>query len=150
MLNWQKYLLIALSIFSLVGAIKGFLECKNKKNAYGKTELFSLIGAFVWGDVVIFGIFWFLISLVILFLKNWILFLVILSLFWVIRSLGETIFWFNQQFSNKILYPPEELRFYKIFRNDSVWFIYQIIWQCVTVVSLFFLIYFTTIWLRTN
>ena len=149
MLNWQKYILITLSIFSLVGAIKGFLECKNKKNAYGKAELFSLIGAFVWGDVVIFGIFWFLISLVILFLKNWILFLVILSLFWVVRSLGETIFWFNQQFSNKILYPPEKLHFYKVFRNDSVWFIYQIIWQCVTVVSLLFLIYFTTIWLRT-
>lgn len=150
MLNWQKYLLITLSIFSLVGVIKGFLECKNKKNAYGKTELFSLIGAFAWGDVVILGIFWFLISLVILFLRNWILFLVILSLFWVVRSLGETIFWFNQQFSNKILYPPEKLRFYKVFRNDSVWFIYQIIWQCVTVVSLLFLIYFTTVWLGTN
>ena len=149
MLNWQKYLLITLSIFSLVGAIKGFLECKNKKNAYGKAELFCLIGAFVWGDVVIFGIFWFLISLVILFLKNWVLFLVILSLFWVVRSLGETIFWFNQQFSNKILCPPEKLCFYKIFRNNSVWFIYQIIWQCVMVISLLSLIYFTTIWLRT-
>jgi len=109
MLNWQKYILIALSILSLAGVIKGFLECKNKKNAYGKTELFSLIGAFVWGDVVIFGIFWFLISLVILFSRNWILFLVILSLFWVVRSLGETIFWFNQQFSNKILYPTRVL-----------------------------------------
>ena len=95
-----------------------------------------IFGIFVWGDATVFGIFWFLASITTLLLNDWILFLLVFSVFWVVRSLGETIYWFNQQFSKVIQWPPEKLPFFKFFHNDSIWFVYQIVNQCITVVSI--------------
>ncbi|HCR81412.1 MAG: hypothetical protein UY13_C0002G0424 [Candidatus Pacebacteria bacterium GW2011_GWB1_47_8] len=129
--------------------LKAFYECKTKQNAFGLTPRLTLIGAFVWGDAVIFGLFWTLVSIVVLFLNDWLLFWLIMSLFWVVRSVGETIYWFNQQFSTLDRNPPKHMKGYSIFQNDSIWFVYQIIWQCVTVVSLVFAVYFGWLWLQS-
>ncbi|OGM09470.1 hypothetical protein A2159_00875 [Candidatus Woesebacteria bacterium RBG_13_34_9] len=149
MLFWQKITVIIWGIISLVLFIKGLHESKNKRNVYGLTPYLLPWGIFVWGDAVIFGFFWFLISISCLILNNWILFLLIISVFWVVRSYGETIYWFNQQFSKINRNPPKILLFYKYFHNDSVWFIYQIIWQCVTAVSIITAIYLSHLWLKS-
>ena len=146
MLGWQKIIVIIWGLFSLALSLKGFYESYDKKNVYGLTPYLSPWGIFVWGDAVIFGIFWTLVSVAVLILKDWILFLLIISVFWVVRSFGEAIYWLNQQFSTINRNPPEKLMFYKLFKNDSVWFIYQIFWQSITVVSLIFTIYFAKIW----
>ncbi len=145
--SWQKLFIILWGITSLLMFIKGFRECKDKKNAFGLTSYFTILGAFVWGDAVIFGIFWTLVSLVTLLLNDWILFLLIVSVFWVVRGFGETIYWLDQQFSSVKRNPPENFWFHKYFHNDSVWFIHQIISQCITVTSIIFTIYFTHLWL---
>lgn len=147
--NWQKLFIILWGIISLVMLIRGFRECKDKKNAFNLTPLLNIFGAFVWGDAVIFGIFWTLVSTVTLILNDWILFLLITSVFWVIRSFGETIYWLNQQFSPVKRNPPENFWFYKYFHNDSVWFVHQIYWQCITVISIIFTIYFAHLWLTS-
>src|SRR3990170_1609189 len=136
--TWQKTLIIFWGIISFILFIKGFFECKDKKNAYGLTPKLSVFGIFSWGDAVVFGLFWVLVSLITLVLNDWILFLLIISVFWVVRSFGETIYWFNQQFSAKTYAwnRPERLALHWLFRNDSIWFIYQIAWQCVSVVSI--------------
>ncbi len=146
MLGWQKIIVIIWGLFSLALSLKGFYESSAKKNVYGLTPHLFPFGIFVWGDAVIFGIFWTLVSVAVLILKDWILFLLIISVFWVVRSFGEAIYWLNQQFSTINRNPPEKLMFYKLFKNDSVWFIYQIFWQSITVVSLIFTIYFAKIW----
>ncbi len=143
---WQKFLLIIWGALSLTLSIKGFNQSKVKNNVYGLTPYLLPLGIFVWGDAVIFGIFWALSSLVALFLNDWILFLLIFCVFWTVRSLGETIYWFNQQFSPIKRNPPKNLPGYKYFKNDSIWFIYQIIMQCITVISTIFTIYFAKIW----
>ena len=148
MIIWQKFLLILLAVYSIVGFIKGLRESKNKKNPFGETKFFTPLGAFVWGDMVIFGVFWWLISLVILYLNDWILFLLIFSVFWTVRSFGETTYWFLQQFSVVNRNPPEKFWHFKIFKNDSVWFVNQIFWQCVTTVSLISTIYLAKIWFQ--
>ena len=142
MLGWQKIIVIIWGLFSLALSLKGFYESSAKKNVYGLTPHLFPFGIFVWGDAVIFGIFWTLVSVAVLILKDWILFLLIISVFWVVRSFGEAIYWLNQQFSTINRNPPEKLMFYKLFKNDSVWFIYQIFWQSITVVFFFFFIYF--------
>jgi hypothetical protein len=147
MTTWQNYLLIAYAIFSFTGFLKGLDESKNKKNAYGMDGIFNLNGAFVWADEVVFGLFWTAASLVTLFLNDWILFLLLQSAFWLIRSIGETIYWFLQQFSTINRNPPEKFLIYKIFKNDSVWFVFQIGWQCLTVISLIATIYLSHLWL---
>ena len=145
---WQNIFLITYAFINLLISIKGFYECKYVKNSYKLTPILNLLGIFVWGDAVIFGPFWTITATASYFIKNWFLFLLTMSVFWFVRSLGETIYWFNQQFSNKELNPPKKLFGYSIFQNDSIWYVYQIFWQCITVVSIIFVIYFSKLWLK--
>lgn len=145
---WQRIVLGIYGGVNFLLFLKGFYECKYKKKAYTPTPALFPFGAFVWGDAVVFGLFWVSSALISCLLNDWVLFLLIISLFWVVRSLGETIYWFNQQFSSVNRNSPEKLTGFAIFHNDSIWYIYQIVWQCVTVVSLVFSIYFSALWLR--
>lgn len=146
---WQSVFTLLFLFLNLIVLIKGFYETKFKRNAYGLIRPLFFIGVFVWGDAVVFCLFWILSSIITLILGSWYLFLLIFSVFWVVRSLGETIYWFNQQFSSVNRNPSKNLPLYSIFKNDSVWFVYQIIWQCVTVLSIISTIYFSDIWLRS-
>ncbi len=142
---------IFLLLFTLLNCgllLKSFHECKTCKNAFGLTRPLFFIGAFVWADVVVFSTFWVLVSAATLLLKSWNLFLLITSLFWVVRSFGEIIYWFNQQFSTINRNPIETLPFKSVFHNDSIWFVHQIFWQCVMVISLVSSIYFAAAWLK--
>lgn len=140
---WQKYLVILFLILNIFLLKKSYIECKIKNNAYGITKPLFILGMFVWGDVVIYSVFWIIVSIISLIFEDKILFLVFLACFWIIRSLGETIYWFLQQFSDNVSESnkPKNLLFNSVFHNDSVWFVYQIMWQCVTVFSAVFLIY---------
>ncbi|RJR24944.1 hypothetical protein C4578_01960 [Candidatus Microgenomates bacterium] len=142
--NWQ-IIALSLGLFSLMGFVKGLLEAK-KNNSFCSAGVFNLIGAFVWADAVVFGLFFFFFSLVSIVLNDFILFLLGISLFWLVRSVGETVYWLNQQFSDLKHNPPERFLIYKFFKNDSVWIIYQIFWQCLTVVFLLSSIYLVKLW----
>jgi len=145
---WQNYFLIFLLFYSLIAVFNGYNKCKEKKEAFEVTNLFIPLGAWVWGDVLVFGIFWFIVSATFLFiLKNWYLFLLVTSIYWTVRSFGEINYWLNQQFSVIKKNPPKNLLFHNIFYNDSIWFIYQTVWQCVAVLFIISSIYFSYIWL---
>jgi len=148
--NWQRLSILVYALVNLGVFVKGYNECKYRKNSYGLTPLLNPLGVIAWGDAVVFGPFWILTSLVSYFLNDWFLFLLTISVFWVVRSVGETIYWFNQQFSTINRNPPKKLPFHSIFHNDSVWFIHQIIWQCITVVSIIFTIFLTKLWLESR
>ena len=150
MVGWQKIILFSYAVLNLTIFVKGYHECKYRKNVYKLASYLAPLGIFVWGDAVVFGLFWTLASLISFLLKDWALFLLIISIFWVVRSLGETIYWFNQQFSTIVRSPPNKLCFYWLFQNDSIWFVYQILWQCVTVVSIISSIYFGNFWLKSQ
>ena len=136
-------------IISLLTAIKGFYESSVKNNPFGLTYPLFPFGIFVWGDAAVLGLFWSLVSLVCFLLNDWILFLLIISLYWFVRSFGEIIYWLNQQFSPIIRNLPKKSG-YKFFRNDSIWFINQLYWQCVMIVSIVSTIYLTHLWLTTK
>lgn len=144
---WQKAFLIGFTAVSLIGLVRSLYECKKKKNPYGVTYFYRLFGAFVWADLVVFSAFWILASLISYVLHSWVLFLLFIAMFWVVRSVGETQYWFHQQFSTIQRNPPEKFWFHKIFHNDSVWFVYQIFWQCVTVISVILSLYLIKLWL---
>lgn len=142
---------IFISIFgtiSLLLTIKGISELSIKKNHFKETRFLFWLGIFVWGDAIILGIFWFLSSLICVLLQDWTLFLLIVSIFWVVRSFGEIIYWINQQFSSINRNPPKNLFGYRLFKNDSIWFVYQVFWQCIMVVSIISSIYFTNLWMN--
>src|SRR4030042_2404075 len=143
----QNGIVLGYGALSLLVCIKGFRESKDNKNAYGLVPYLYLLGIFTWGDAVIFGLFWLLSSIITIILQDFLLFLLIISVFWLVRSIGETIYWFNQQFSTINRNPPEKLCGYKYFKIDSIWYVYQICWQCVTITSIITTIYLAHLWL---
>jgi len=139
-----------LSVYLVVNAlifIKSVEHSVKKNNAYGLTNWAIPLGIFVWGDGLVWGLFWVGSVLASLYLKSWVFFWLVVSLFWVVRGLGETIFWLNHQHSSKTLYPAKDLPFYNLVKNESIWFIYQIAAQAVTVVAILFSLYFGKLWL---
>jgi hypothetical protein len=150
MLTWQFWVILIWGLLNLVVFFKGLYEVKVHQNAFGLARFLSIFGVFVWGDAVVFGLFWALMALVTLTVGNWFLFLLIISLFWLIRSLGETIYWLNQQFSTIDRNPIKQLWGYSIFQDQSIWFVYQIFWQCVSVIAGVCAIYCAGMWLKTG
>ena len=145
--SWQQIIILLFALINIIFFLKGYYEVTNKKNAFGLTNYLFFLGSFVWGDMIVLGPFWILASVITSILASWYLFLLIISVFWVARSLGETIYWISEQFSGKNRNSPQTLRFYKMFKSDAVWFIYQLINQCILVASIIFSIYFAKLWL---
>jgi|GEM_PF-476719 len=147
----EKYAVVIYGIFSLMVFIKGVHQAIIKKNPYGQTTFIFWMGIFVWGDAVVLGLFWFLISLVSYLLKDWYLFLLVISVYWTVRSLGETIYWLNHQFALK-----DNSNFYKglmgygFFKSNAILFVYQVFLQCITVVSIIATIYLANLWLLSQ
>jgi len=137
--NWQAYLIIVYGILAAIFAIFGIVKSGSGKS-YKRFWPLNAIGGFVWGDATIFGIFWVILSVISLLTKNWFLFELVFVCFWLVRSVGETIYWFLQQFSEAKREPPERIWFYRYIKSDAVWFIFQIWWQCICVISLVLLI----------
>ena len=149
MQQWQQLLIAGWGTLALIGFVKSFYECAERKNTYGLTYVFRIYGAFVWADLVIFGLFWTFVSLISLLLNNWYLFLLFVSIFWLVRSIGETIYWLGQQFSTLNKNPVNRFLMKKVFHNESLWFVYQVFWQCMTVFFAICTIYLTEVWLKS-
>lgn len=144
---WQIISLLIYGSLALFAGLQGLAKSK-QKNTHGLTPAYFIFGAFVWADAAIFGIFWFIFSVVSLLFQNWWFFLFGLSVFWVVRSLGEIIYWLNQQFSTIIRVKPKDSWLYGFFPTDSVWFVYQTIWQCVFTLAVILSVYTGVNWVR--
>jgi hypothetical protein len=146
---WQNDILIGYTISALIFAIKGWYESAIKRNPYGQqTFWINLYGAFVWADAAILCAFWFFAGIATLYLQDWLLFLLLQSVFWFIRSLGETLYWFLTQFTNLNKDPAEKFYLNKFFPGGAVHFVNQMFWQCVSVITLILSIYFAKLWLQ--
>ena len=144
----QNSTVLIVGIASSIGFAKAIVESVFRKNPFGYVwHIYNFTGAYVWADQVVFGIFWSIACLISLILNDWIFFLLIFSVFWVVRSFGETVYWLNQQFSPRNLNPTERFWLHKLFPGESVWFVYQIMQQCILVISIISSIYFSKLWL---
>lgn len=142
----QSWTIVLYGTVSFLACLQGLYEVNKNKNSFGNTRLLFWLGIFVYGDAVVIGLFWSLASLVSVLLHDWILFWLFVAVFWVVRSLGETIYWLNQQYSPVIRNQPKDLVGYSLFKDESIWFVYQIVWQCITVIAVIMTIYLVRIW----
>ena len=150
MQDWQQLVIIGYILLGLLGTYIGYRKSRFEKDYYRSfVGIFAIYGAFVWADIILFGIFWAIFGLVAIILKSWIFFLLSLSLFWLVRGLGETIYWFNQQFSTFDPTLIHKRGIFKIFDNDKYTsrFMMQVFSQCITVASALATIYLIKIWL---
>jgi len=139
---WQGFFVVFWGVYAFSGFLLGL---KNKKNPFGLCNTFNPIGAFVWIDAIVFGLFFFLVSIFSFLFKQWNLFLLIAAVFWTIRSLGEVIYWFLEQFATKHRNPPHTLWPYKWFKGEEVWIVMQIFWQCIAVIGIVTSLYLWTL-----
>lgn len=135
---WQHVLLLLFLLYACIGFWVSWWQLYKKKNFFGLSHGLILIGAFVWTDGVVFSIFWVLATIItLLFVKQFPVFLLVYSIFWGIRSLGEVIYWLLEQFAPHHRNPPNTLLpMYRFFPNESVWVALQIYWQLILVVSI--------------
>jgi len=125
-------LIIILALLLIILFITALVNIK-KKLIFQETKILSILGIFVWGDALVLLPFWFTILIFWIIFRNVYFIYLLISLFWVIRSFGEIIYWLNQQFSNLKRNPPEKLLLHNLIQNDAIWFIYQVFWQCIFV-----------------
>lgn len=138
MIFWQNFFVVLWGVYALSGFLMGI---KNKKNPFGLCNIFNPLGAFVWIDAVVFGLFFLMTSVFCLLSNQWVLFLLIISVFWTIRSLGEVLYWFLEQFATNHRNPPHTLWPYKWFKGEEVWIVMQIFWQVISVIFIVATIY---------
>ncbi|HOZ03375.1 MAG TPA: hypothetical protein PKX78_02670 [Candidatus Woesebacteria bacterium] len=146
MSNIQTIALLAFVFVNLLIFFKSWWEVVKKQNPFGLTPWMSWLGMFVWGDTLVIAPFWVLAVLVSTIVHDWILFFLIASIFWSVRSLGEMVYWLNEQFAAKKRNPPQTLMGYSLIKSEAIWFVYQVFWQCVLVFSIVSAIYFARIW----
>ena len=140
---------ILISLFLIYSIVAFLLGMKHKKNPYGLSRYFLPIGAIVWVDTVIFGLFFTLVSFFCLVLNQTLLFFIVYSVFWLVRSVGEQIYWFLEQFTTQHRNPPHTLWPKKWFKGEESWIVMQVTWQCVTVVFAVLSIYLFFVWFKT-
>lgn len=147
---WQQFIIILYGIIAFIAFISSFNACHRQKKSFEDTPVWSIFfTGFVQADNVVFGLFWTAIAILTLLLNDWLLFLLTLSLFWLVRSLGETIYWFFHQFIPRGGNDPQKFWHYRFFHNDSVLFVNQIYWQCITVITSVSSIYLAHLWLKS-
>jgi len=142
------FIILIIGLIASVTSFAAFFAAKDKSRILARPyKICEPMGSFVWADHVIFGPFWSIVSFVTYFLNDWKLFLLIFSAFWLIRSSGETMYWFFQQFYPRAGNEPSKFWINRYVPGEAVWFMHQIFWQCVTVFSLILTIYFSFLWI---
>ncbi len=135
------YVILAYGLGALISFLYGTYQTSIRKNPYGLTPSLILYGIFVWGDAVLIGAFWAAVSLFSFATQNVGFFMFAQSIFWMVRSAGEVIYWLLQQFAETKRDTPESLRFHTFFPGESIWFAYQVMWQLVFVGASLSLVY---------
>ncbi len=74
-------------------------------------------GAFVWEDLLIFSLFSLGSLTATLLVRDWRAGLLIYLVFWVVRHLGEVIYWLLQQFCQPTAYPHDQYHAFFIIRK---------------------------------
>ena len=144
--SWQQLTVTLFGSLNAIFFVVGLAKSRNKKGMQIAYPLVP-IGIFVWADAVPIALFWVVSSVISVVLGDWTLFLLLFSVFWLVRSVGETIYYFNQQFSTVVRQPGKDLPGYKLFNDEYIiWFVYQVVTQLVTVVSIVSSVYLFSLW----
>lgn len=141
--------LLLLALINIFLSFRAFHQCKSCKNAYGETKFLHPLGMYVWGDTLIFSIFWSGVSLVCFYLQDFLLFLLTFFLFHFVRNAGETFYWLNQQFYEHNRNNPKNYSGHTLFPGNSIWSLMQMKNQCVAILTFVIVVYLATLWLQT-
>jgi hypothetical protein len=135
-------------------AIISFLKVRNSHEKIGFIYPWGWpIGAFVWEDLFVFSLLGTITTIIVTVLHDLRVGYLFFLVFWIVRSAGETLYFFLQQFSQPTVY-PHQLKdhfktMHKIFGSISdqkCYILLQIFQQSILVCSLVALILLLIHW----
>ncbi len=141
---WLRAGLLGFSLACLGLFLVAYRRVRHSEEAYGFIHAWGgVLGAFVWEDLMIFSVFFMVATLLTDVLRNIRVGLLLLSAFWMVRSAGEALYFFLQQF-HRPDYPPHNIAEHfaplrRIFGRISIqkcYIIMQIFWQTVLVAAI--------------
>ena len=107
-------------------------QIDNKRFFTNCPSYINKFGVYVWGDAIVFIPFHLIVFLFSLISLRFAL--LIWAIFFSIRSLGEIMFWFLQQFSDRS-YRPDDFGFCKL-DNNAIYILYQTLMTVQATVSI--------------
>src|SRR5579872_5071745 len=107
MLAYYRMFLVVFIIFSISLFVLSLINIIRGKTTHDARGIGFLVGGFFWLDIFMFSLLWITLTIILFFLQKPILFPIAYLSFWIIRSFGETIYWFNQQFHPDTVPWPE-------------------------------------------
>lgn len=150
-----RKLLIGWIVISAFLAIVSFLNVRNSGEEVRFILWASGIGAFVWEDMLIFALYNIMASSIILWIHDFRCALLFADVFWIVRSVGETFYWFLQQFNQPTEYPHNYYAWncngwvkflLGNISNQKFFILFQIFWQVATVLAIVGLIWILKNW----
>ncbi len=114
----------------------------HSKQMFKPTPALFPLGIYVYGDGIIVGAWWSLLTLLTLAIGSWDWWALGACCFWLIRAGGEVIYWLIEQFAATHRNNPRDLWGYRWVKDESIWFIYQLINQCFMIFALLGIFYF--------
>jgi hypothetical protein len=133
---------------NLILAIKAISKIKQNKSGLDFIWWWAFpSGAFVWEDMLIFGFLHAGLAFVSLLFGNTTLWLISFLVFWIVRSAGETLYFFLQQFIVPKHHPhdinshfTQVIRMFGPISEQKCFILLQVIMQSILVLSIFGLI----------
>lgn len=141
---WLRVLFLLLSLLCLCLFVLAYRHVRHSEETYGFIHMWGIIvGSFVWEDLMIFSVFFMVATFLVAVLCNIRLGLLLLASFWMVRSAGETLYFFLQQF-HRPEHPPHNIAQHfaplrLLFGRISVqkcYIIMQIFWQTILVAAI--------------
>lgn len=139
-----RVVVFALSCVCLALFALAYRHVRHSEETYGFIHAWGgFIGAFVWEDLMIFSLFFMAAALLTDIFQNIRIGLLLISAFWMVRSAGEALYFFLQQF-HRPDHPPHDIAMHfaplrRLFGRISVqkcYIIMQIFWQTVLVAAI--------------
>jgi hypothetical protein len=141
---WLRVLFLLVALLCLALFFLAYRHVRHSNETYGFIHFWGIaVGAFVWEDLMIFSLFFMIASSLVAVLRNLRLGLLLLVSFWMVRSAGETLYFFLQQF-HRPEHPPHNIAehfapLHWLFGRISAqkcFIIMQIFWQTILVVAI--------------
>ena len=136
------YIFYSLTLIFALTLILSWLKIKNGSKVAEFIYNFGfLIGAFVWEDLLVFSVYGLVASIATIFLNQWKFGLLFYLIFWIVRSSGETFYFFLQQFLEPKHHPHFLNHHFDVLRKIFGKISYQ---QCLILMQVFFQIIMMT------
>ena len=149
------WIILIFGLIHLLLSCIAFFHIRNSDDKIGFVYRCAfLLGDFIWEDVFVFSGFTFLVAMFLLVVHDIRFGLVIFAIFWIVRCMGETLYFFFQQFHKPTHFPhaigPQLGEFFGILfgkiSDQKAYILMQVFHQVLTMIAATVLVFVLKYW----